>query len=300
MERAPDVISSAGAGRALGLLSRASNEARSFVAGQPRSVVILVGVAMVALVAVNAVGLAQTLLWLIRHHGSGGDWQNLAGLPVADPYAIAGFRWSPPAAWIWAMTVVPLGLPAWQALHLVALVLLRDWRVIILALLSWAFWQDLANGNLLTFVLVSAWWALKGSTVGAVAFLALCVLVPRPLMLPVMGWLLVREPRVRPWFVLLVLSVIIPSLAAGQMGDWVGRLIATGQNELSSIWNIGPSKLIGAFWIPIGLSLAAAFAWKGWLGIASVVISPYLFPYYLLMGLLDLPRVLAGRAPAAR
>lgn len=300
MERAPDVAAPVDAGFMLRLLSQAQDRARSVIAGRAGPVLVLASVAITVLGVVNVVGLAQTTLWLIRHNGSGGDWQNLAGLSIADPYAVGGFRWSPPAAWIWVAAVLPLGLPLWQALHLVALALLRDWRVIGLGLLSWAFWQDLANGNVMTFVVVSAWWALRGSRVGTAAFLVLCVLVPRPLMLPVLVWLLVRRPGTRPWFALLVLSVVGLSVATGQMGGWAERLVATGQNELSSIWNIGPSKLIGAFWIPIGVTLAAALAWRGWLGMASIVIAPYLFPYYMLMGLIDVPRLLAGRASSTR
>jgi hypothetical protein len=284
----------------VGTLQRASRGAMSVVAGRPVPVLMLVGVALVPLAAVNAVGLAQTGLWLIRHGGTGGDWLNLSALSVADPYAVEAYRWSPPAAWIWATAVVPLGLPLWQALHLGALMLLRDWRVILLALLSWAFWQDLANGNVMTFVVVSAWWALRGNTVGAVAFLALSVLVPRPLMLPVLAWLLVKQPRVRLWFAFLAVLVIGLALASGQMGDWMERTLVTGRDELGSIWNIGPSRIIGPIWVPIGIGLAAALAMKGWLGIASVVIGPYLFPYYMLMGLLDVPRLLPGGASRVR
>lgn len=281
-------------------LWRASQGATWVLAGRPAPVVIMVGMALTAIAIVNAVGLAQTAPWLMRQGASGGDWFNLSALSIADPYAVRAYRWSPPAAWIWATAVVPMGLPLWQALHLGALVLLRDWRVILLALVSWAFWQDLANGNVMTFVLVSAWWALRGNSVGTLAFLALSVLVPRPLMLPVLAWLLVQQPRARLWFPLLAVLVIGLALASGQMGDWMGRTLITGREELDSIWNIGPSRIIGPIWIPVGLVLAAALAWRGWLGIASVVIGPYLFPYYLLMGLLDVPRLVSPRAPRAR
>ena len=241
--------------------------------------------------AMNALGMAQTALWLIRHGGEGGDWLNLSALPLAAPYSVGGLRWSPPAGWIWTIAVVPLGLPLWQALHLAALALVRDWRVIGLALLSWAFWQDLANGNLMTLVFVSAWWAIRGNTAGTVAFLALSVLVPRPLMIPVLVWLLVTQPRTRLWFALLAVLMVALALASGQMDDWVERLRI---DEMGSMWNIGPSRLIGPLWVPIAVALSTALAWKGWLGVASVVISPYIFPYYMLMGLLDLPRLLDG------
>lgn len=278
--------------------ARATGWARAWVesvlAGVPVAVLALVAIALVPLVAINAVGLAQTALWLVRHGGAGGDWEVLSQLTLADPYAVPGYRWSPPAAWLWSTLIYPLGLPLWQLLHLAALALVRDWRVIVLALVSWAFWQDLANGNLMVFVLLAAWWTLRGSRAGTVGFLALSVLVPRPLMLPVLAWILLKKSWARPWFGGIAIVVIALSLASGQMGPWLERLFVTGQSELVTIWNIGPSRLIGAAWIPAGFGLAAVLAAKGWLGMASVVISPYLFPYYMLMALLDVPRLLGG------
>lgn len=271
----------------------------SLLASVPVPVLTLVAIALVPLAAINAVGLAQTALWLVRHGGTGGDWEVLRHLTLADPYAVPGYRWSPPAAWIVATLIVPLGLPLWQLLHLPALALIRDWRVIVLALVSWAFWQDLANGNLMVLVLVSAWWTLRDSRAGTVGFLALSVLVPRPLMLPVLAWVLLKKPWARLWFAGIAIVVIAASVASGQMGPWIERLFSTGQSELVTMWNIGPSRLIGAVWIPIGLALAAALAARGWLGLASVVISPYLFPYYMLMALLDVPRLLRAVRRAA-
>jgi hypothetical protein len=260
----------------------------------PAPLVAAGAIAVLAFGAMNAIGLAQTFLWLIRHGGEGGDWSNLVAASPAEPYAVGGYRWSPAAAWLWLAVVAPLGLHLWQLLHLVILALVRDWRIIGLALLSWAFWQDLANGNVLTLVLVLAWWALRGSSLAIVGFVVLSVLVPRPLMIPVLVVLLIERPWAR-WALLGATVIVVgQALAVGQLDEWLQRMLVTGQSELASPWNIGPSRLLGPIWIPIGAALAAAFAWKGWVGTASVVISPYLFPYYLLMALLDVPR-LVGR-----
>ncbi|HJP71971.1 MAG TPA: hypothetical protein VJ975_09660 [Candidatus Limnocylindria bacterium] len=277
---------------------RARDEASAVTRGRPVAALLLVAVALVPLAIVNAIGLAQTALWLIREGAANGDWSNLSAVTIQDPYAAAGFRWSPPAAWLLATLIVPLGLPIWQVLHLIGVALTRDWRVIAVALLSWPFWQDLANGNVMIFVVLAAWWALAGNRFAAVAFIALAVLIPRPLMLPVLGWLLLRQPWTRLWFVGLAVAVFGLSLVAGQLDDFAERLLVTGSSELSTIWNIGPSRLLGPAWIPIGIALAAALAWKGWLGLASVVISPYLFPYYALMALLDVPRLLGRPQPS--
>lgn len=48
-----------------------------------------------------------------------------------------------------------------------------------------------------------------------------------------------------------------------------------------------PSFLAVA-WVPIGLALGAWLTWKGRLGLASLAVSPYVLPYYLVMALLEL------------
>lgn len=246
----------------------------------------------VPLLVWNFVGFAQATLSIIRH-GGGGDWYVLLPLVEAsNPYDVGGFLWSPVAGWLWVAVVVPLGLPAWQVLHLGALALIRDWRVVGLALLSWAFWHDVANGNVMTFVLVSAWWALRGSSLGMVAFIILGVLIPRPLMLPVLLWLLWRRPAARWWFGGVAIIVVALSMANGLFDDWLARLLQPGTLQFSSQWNIGPSRVLGAVWIPIGVALAFILARRGWLGLASLAISPHIWPYYLNMALLDGPRAL--------
>jgi hypothetical protein len=52
--------------------------------------------------------------------------------------------------------------------------------------------------------------------------------------------------------------------------------------------NLAPSHWIGVAWVPIGIALAAFFTWKGRLGLACLAASPYVLPYYLLMGFLEL------------
>ena len=152
----------------------------------------------------------------------------------------------------------------------------------------------------MTFVVVSAWWALRGNSFATGAYLALSVLVPRPLMLPVLAWLLWKRRSARLWFLAISVLVVGLALVSGQWAGWVDRMIITGRDELSTVWNIGPSRLLDLLWIPLGLSLAIGLAWKGWLGMASIVISPYLFPYYMLMGLLDTPRLLGDRSSVRR
>ena len=81
-------------------------------------------------------------------------------------------RYSPLLAYFFA-AVTPIGYWGWTALHFVALLGLPR-RVALVALVSFPFWQDIYNGGVMTFILVSAVAALSGSRAGTVAFLACC------------------------------------------------------------------------------------------------------------------------------
>ena len=105
-----------------------------------------------------------------------------------------GFRWSPVAAWL-LVVITPMGLTAWRLAHIAALALLRDWRIIAVALLSYPFWFDVETGNINTFVLVAAISAIRGSKLGTGIYLLLFLLVPRPLAFPVAIWLLWQRPQ---------------------------------------------------------------------------------------------------------
>ena len=66
-------------------------------------------------------------------------------------------------------------------------------------------------------------------------------------------------------------------------GLWQGRPIGIP-------FDVGPSRLIGSLWVPIGLVLAAVLTWRGRLGWASLAASPYWLPYYLMMPFLEIRR----------
>jgi uncharacterized membrane protein len=228
-----------------------------------------------------------SLSFMLTGATKGTDWYNLASVAPTDPYATLGFRWSPPSAWLWAYLIAPLGLGLWRLLHLAALLLIRDMRVIILAMVTYPFWLDTSNGNILIFVLVAAWAALSGSRIGTIAFIALAVLVPRPLMLPLLIWLLWKRPWTRWTFAGMALGVVGVSLATGQLMPWLERLLLT-RGEIGGPYDFGPGALIGVWWTPIGLLLAAVLTWRGRLGLASLAASPYWIPYYFLILLLEL------------
>ena len=228
------------------------------------------------------------LIWTMQGVPLTDFHQTFSRLTADEPYAVDPFRWSPPAAWLLTTVIVPLGIGAWRALHLVALLAIRDRRVVTGVLLTFPFWMDFYNGNVMTFVLVSAWTAVHGNRAGTVAFLALSVLVPRPLMLPVLAWLLWRQPWSRWVFALLALTVLAASIATGQLGPFVDRLLLTPGGEVGGAYDRGPSAVIGMWWTPIGLALAAILTYRGRLGLASLAVSPYLLGYYYIMLALEL------------
>jgi hypothetical protein len=159
------------------------------------------------------------------------------------------------------------------------------WRVALVSILLWPFWESQLHGSFTPLIFVSAWHALEGRTWGTVAFCTFAAFIPRPLMLPVLVVLLWRYPVARWAFIGAGVFVLAYSLAVGQLDDWVLRLVAVPAEQP---YNIAPSALIGSWWVPIGLALGAVLTWRGWYGLASLAVQPYLFTSYLLMGVLDL------------
>jgi hypothetical protein len=206
-----------------------------------------------------------------------------------DLYAAAGnyaFRWHP----LMALAFGPLsliGVVGWRLLHVVAALAMPTWLLRLLVLVSWPFWWDVETGNIIVFILLAAVWALRGSRLATVVFLLLTVLVPRPLMLPVAAWLLWKRPEWRLPFAVMLVVAVTSAFATGYGPDWIGRLLSSS-GEMIAPWNLGPSRLIGFWWLLIGLPLAAWLTWRGRLGLASLAASPYLLPFYLLMPLLEL------------
>jgi hypothetical protein len=201
----------------------------------------------------------------------------------AGPYA---FRYSPLAAWLFGL-LAPMGLTAWRLAHLAALAFLRDWRLIALVLISYPFWFDVETGNLLTFVAVSGVAALRGSRIGTGIYLALFLLVPRPLAVPLAAWLLWQRPEWRiPFAAMFVAQAAVVALL-GLAGPWLGALLGSS-SEFHADLNLGPTAVIGAWWLIIAIPLAAWLTLRGRLGLASVMASPYWLPYYFLMLLLEL------------
>lgn len=202
------------------------------------------------------------------------------------------YRYSPVLAYVTGF-VGFIGVWGWRALHLAAVFLLPTWGMRIATLLSWPFWFDVSAGNLMIFIAVAGVWAFRGSALGTVAFFALALLVPRPLMLPLVAWILWQRPAWRIPFAVLFIGHVAAVLASGWADDWVMRLLAAGPEELESELNFAPSRLIGNLWLIVAVPAAVWLTVRGWVGAASVMAAPYWLPYYWLMLLLDWDRAVA-------
>lgn len=252
----------------------------------------LLVVPLTLFVLLNVASMVNILPQLPTWGGRAGDWYHWGQVDIHDPYAWEWVRWSPPAVWLQA-TVQPWAYPVVFAANLLSLLLL-PWRVALVFLLFWPFWSAQLQGSFMPMIVVAAWNALEGKRWAVVAFCCVAVLIPRPLMLPVLGVLLWRYPAAR-WALLgTTVFVVSYSLAVGQMDDWVARMLTVGADQP---FNVSPSALIGAWWYLIGFALAGWLTWKGWYGLASLAISPYLLTYYLSIALVDLKRSSKSRPP---
>jgi hypothetical protein len=209
------------------------------------------------------------------------------GLYASD--GVYNFRYSPVAAYLF--TPLRYVDPAiWRVVHVAAVLALPTWPLRMLVLASWPFAFDLQLGNLMTFILLAGAWAMRGNRPTALAFLALALLAPRPLVLPAAAWLLWRQPGLRWPFVAMFVVHAGLVLVSGWGGEWIGRLL-TSTDEIESAFNVGPTALIGPWWLLFGVPLGAWLFWRGWLGLAGLAITPYVLPYYLLVAPLVSRRV---------
>jgi len=262
----------------------------------------LIGAALVLAVAANLIGLATIAI----DHARPFDWDNYVEAARRFPLGTL-YDWRYPYGYHYAPQLAPVlglltsaGIVAWRAAHFVALALLPSRRLALVLLVSYPFWADVNTGNLMVFVLLAAAWALRGNGAATSIYLALCVLIPRPVMLPLLAWLLWQHSAWRWPFVGMALLVVLTAIPTGYLPDWIGSFVSSGVKDVANDFNLSPSRFIGPAWLVIGVPLAAWLTIRGRLGWASMAISPYLLPYWVQMLGLELVRP-GGRAyPANR
>jgi hypothetical protein len=211
-----------------------------------------------------------------------------AGSP--DLYAVGdvySFRHSPVLAW--AMPAVAwIGVLGIRLVTLAAALALPTWPMRLLAVGSWPFVVDLQHGALITLIVLAAAWALTGSRIGSVGVIVLALISPRPLMVPLVVFLLWTQPWLRLPAILLFAAHALAVLATGYADEWIGVLFSAGTDGIESPTNLAPSRFIGRLWIPIGIALAAILVWRGRVGWAALAINPWVWPHYLLLLLLEM------------
>lgn len=196
-----------------------------------------------------------------------------------------GWRYSPLA--VGPLSVLTaVGEGAWRALHLVALLFLPGWRKWVV-LASYPFWFDVHTGNFLVFVLVAAYWALRGNRYGVLATFLIALLIPRPLMIPIVLWVLWRQPSWRAPFLVLFIVHAFGVVATGYGEDWIRRLTEVGGEEVALSINAAPSALIGLWWMAAAIPLAVVAFRAGLPAASGLLLQPYWLPYYLLVLLAD-------------
>lgn len=241
---------------------------------------------------VIAYGLANLALLVQLRPAPNADWATTWWWVVTDPWG-HGYFYSPVLLPV-VGAVVWIGPWAWAALHTLALALL--WRLgpmtFALFALSAFMWTDIIVGNFFTFVLVAAAFALRGSHWATLTYIALTLVMPRPVQLPLLLWLLWRRPDSRMGFIALFILHAMLVLVTGEGALWIERMLFSTR-QISADYVLGPGAMVGYAWLIVGLPLAAWLTWRNHPALAGLVVSPYLLPQYLSFALLAAwPRLL--------
>lgn len=252
---------------------------------------VAVRTAIVAFVAVNAILTIDRAITV----PIGADFDRLARATMfANPYDEPYYVWSPVAVYLLEL-LIPLGLHGWAVLHALALVPL-GWPLVGIVAVSHPLWEELLTGHVMLFIAVAAFTGVRGNRIGALLFFAMAALMPRPIMLPVLAWLLWKQPWSRWPFVTIMAAHGGLVLWTGLADEWIARMMDL-PDGMAHPGNPLPSHWIGYWWVPIGWTLAAWLTLRGRLGLASLMASPYLYPGYFLMLVLDWPMARPPRNP---
>ena len=258
--------------------------------------------ALAIYVVVTAALVAHAAIQLVPY----GDWTVWAQIPdrlragtLYEHSASYTWAWSPLAAWIIAAVVLPLGPWIWGAAHFAVLPLLRDARLVLVVLASYPFWMDTLMANTFVFAAVTGYAGWRGCRLAAIAHLALFVLMPRPVQLPLAALLVWNDRRLLWPFVGMLGTGAATTLLSGYTWDWARVLAGIGVAYPSPEFNLSPTRFIGPAWLLVGIPLAAWLTIRRYPGWAGLAMTPYLVPQYLLILLLELRPEWLNRSHAA-
>lgn len=258
---------------------------------------------MLGLFVLNVILIAKMLSWPDWRGAS--DWRLWTIVPGwgsgVSPYAplfgengmAVPYRYSPVAIWLIQPVAIAGGAVGFLALQFLALLALPV-RIGLIVAISWPFWFNVLWGNPFTLVFVAAFWAVRGHRVGVIAYIVLTLLMPRPVQLPLLLWLLWKEPWVRVPFVAIFAAHAALVIWSGYASEWVIALLGTSGSESAMAYNFGPTRIFGYAWFVIGVPLAL-YLWRRHPAWAGIAIAPYMLGQYWLMVLAD--RSIGPRPP---
>lgn len=174
---------------------------------------------------------------------------------------------------------------------------LGGWMIWLVALSAF-FWVDLIVGNVFTLVAVAGAFAIAGSRSGALLYVLLSLLMPRPVQIPLVLWLVWRRPELRIPIALIFVFHAAAVVASGFAIPWLGSLFGS-LSQMAEPFSVGPARIVGVWWLVIGIPVAALMVWRGSARVAALAglaASPYLLPQHLLMGVIAVPEAPAGAA----
>ncbi len=210
------------------------------------------------------------------------------GLSPFDPTPGPGggtWRYSPLLAYGFAFAA-PIGRVGWALAPFALLLLLRDWRLIAIFLMAVPFWRDVENGLSFIEIPLVALIALRGSYLGGLALVALAVLMPRPMMIPLVGWQLWKDRRLRLPSLVVTVVLTAGAVLTGWGTEWIRELLRVTVSAQAGQFSI--IGLIGPLWATMPV-VAIWLTWRGHLGFAALAISPYWTPAYPLVLILEIP-----------
>lgn len=233
------------------------------------------------LVALGVVGLVSwadwNALWAGRDlerymAGATGLWTSL------DPYTGTGYLYSPAYALLVSpLTILPfpVTLALWRIAEVAVLIVavrgtVLGWGVF---LFPWFWGSELVGANMMGFAAAAMIAVIRWPSVRSVALYALMVaLVPKPAFLPVLAYGFVVVPEARRWVVLIGAFGLVQLL-------WPGYLHAmlSGNEGYMANWR-------WPWWVTVtGVGVAAVgIWWPRLLGVAAVMVTPYVFVYQLM------------------
>ena len=136
--------------------------------------------------------------------------------------------------------------------------------------------------------------SVQGRAWAQAGYLAIAVLIPRPLMLPVALWIVWQRRAWWPWLLVVGILYVAATWATGWLEEWIGVLRSVSAG-LEGKTFFGWQRWIGSWWWAVAVPLAAVLMWGRRPGLASIAIGPHIVPHYWLFLMLEARPIPATR-----